>query len=91
MQPHLSSEDSQIEASDTLVNLAPLPASNEALIPAQSISQYTGLSYQTHARWRHEGTGPAFLKLGRRVFYRTGDVRAWMDGNIRSHTSQVNY
>lgn len=29
--------------------------------------------------WRHKGTGPAALKVGRRVLYRVHDVEAWLD------------
>ncbi|OBB21321.1 hypothetical protein A5761_03090 [Mycolicibacterium setense] len=28
-------------------------------------------------RWR--GAGPRYLKLGRRVYYRAGDLKAWLD------------
>jgi len=29
--------------------------------------------------WRHLGTGPRSFRLGRRVVYRLGDLRAWID------------
>ncbi|WP_041776323.1 helix-turn-helix transcriptional regulator [Blastococcus saxobsidens] len=29
--------------------------------------------------WRHLGTGPASFRLGRRVLYRSDDLRAWID------------
>lgn len=29
--------------------------------------------------WRHLGTGPASFRLGRRVLYRSDDLRAWVD------------
>ncbi len=29
--------------------------------------------------WRHLGTGPRSFRLGRRVLYRTEDVRTWID------------
>ena len=28
--------------------------------------------------WRHLGTGPRSFRLGRRVVYRAGDLRAWI-------------
>ena len=28
--------------------------------------------------WRHLGTGPRSFRLGRRVLYRTDDLRAWI-------------
>jgi excisionase family DNA binding protein len=29
--------------------------------------------------WRHMGTGPRSLRLGRRVLYRRDDLRAWIE------------
>jgi excisionase family DNA binding protein len=28
--------------------------------------------------WRHQGTGPASFRIGRRVFYRRRDLEAWI-------------
>ena len=33
----------------------------------------------TLAYWRHIGYGPAFAKVGRRVFYRRGDLELWLE------------
>lgn len=33
---------------------------------------------QTLARWRCQGTGPAYMKSGARVVYRGADVLAWL-------------
>ena len=60
--------------------LLPLPTEN-VLIPACEISQYTGIARQTHNRYRHEGIGPQYVKLGHRVFYRSDDIRRWIDSN----------
>jgi hypothetical protein len=38
-------------------------------------------------RDRAAGTGCPFVKLGRRVLYRAGDVEAWIAGNLRHSTS----
>jgi predicted DNA-binding transcriptional regulator AlpA len=66
--------------------LLPLPVSDDELIPAHRLPLYVGLAAQTLARWRCEGQGPAFLKIGRRVAYRAGDVRAWLRQRVRSNT-----
>jgi len=29
--------------------------------------------------WRHKGTGPRSMKVGRRVVYRQSDLDAWLD------------
>ena len=65
-----------------------LPRDPDTLIPARLLPQYTGMTRQTHARWRHEGFGPKHLRQGGRVFYRAGDVRAWIRGQVRQNTIQ---
>ena len=66
--------------------LIALPADDETLIRASAIGRYTGIARQTHSRWRHEGCGPQFVRLGRRVFYKAGHVRAWIDERVRQNT-----
>ena len=39
-------------------------------------------SWSTRAHWRSEGRGPAFLRLGRRVFYRGADLNAWIASRV---------
>jgi hypothetical protein len=38
-------------------------------------------SVATLATWRSDGKGPVFTKLGKGVFYRTGDVVNWITQN----------
>lgn len=42
-------------------------------------------SPRTIDRWRTEGRGPRYLKVGRRVYYRLRDVEAWLDAQVRTH------
>jgi hypothetical protein len=35
--------------------------------------------------WRHRGIGPHSFKIGRRVFYRAGDLYAWIDAQHDNH------
>jgi hypothetical protein len=67
-------------------SLAPLPA-DDRLIPAAQMPAYIGLAVQTLARLRHEGKGPAFVRVGSRIYYRASDVRAWLD--VNSHTNTI--
>lgn len=67
-------------------HLLPLPLDDDVLIRARDVSSYTDIAQQTHTRWRHEGVGPKFVRLGRRVFYRSGDLRAWIRGQVRQNT-----
>ncbi|QOC24796.1 helix-turn-helix domain-containing protein [Microbacterium hominis] len=43
------------------------------------VSEFTGLSVPTLARWAAEGKGPRFRRAGGRVLYRRADVIAWLD------------
>lgn len=36
-----------------------------------------GLSHRTLERWRHDGRGPAYLKIGGRVVYQRADIEAF--------------
>jgi len=64
-----------------------LPKEDCALIAAAQVPEYIGVKRQTLARWRHEGFGPPFVKLGRRlVAYFSGDLRNWLRQNIRTNT-----
>jgi predicted DNA-binding transcriptional regulator AlpA len=42
-----------------------------------------GLPTATLANWRCAGTGPPFLRVGRHVRYRRGDVDTWINAQIR--------
>ncbi len=46
------------------------------------------VSERTLQRWRLEGVGPKFLKLGRLVRYRQSDLDRWVDAQLRTSTSQ---
>ena len=70
------------------IKLAPLPAEADTLIPAYQAPNYLGIARQTLARWRTEGQGPRFVKLGRLVHYRVGDLREWINGQVRQNTAK---
>ncbi len=47
------------------------------------------LSSRTLERHRLAGTGPEYVKLGRRVVYRRASVEAWAAANTFSSTSEA--
>jgi len=49
-----------------------------------------GLSASTLNKWRTQGRGPQFVKLGRSVCYRTADLDSWLQDQTRSSTSEYN-
>ena len=52
------------------------------------IARYPGTNRQSWAQHRYRGTGPAFFKVGRRVYYRFDDVLAWEESNTRTRTDE---
>jgi predicted DNA-binding transcriptional regulator AlpA len=51
------------------------------LSPAD-LSALIGVDERTLAVWRAQRRGPDFVKLGRAVFYRRGDILAWIELNV---------
>jgi hypothetical protein len=48
------------------------------LCATQLADRYNGrISVKTLANWRSTGTGPAYTKIGGRVFYALQDVEKW--------------
>jgi excisionase family DNA binding protein len=52
-------------------------ATDEILTPEQT-GALLKVNERTLERWRCEGKGPAFVRLGRRVRYRRDDLEAWL-------------
>ena len=67
--------------------LLPLPGDDDTLIRRSDLHRYLPVATQTLARWAVEGQGPRFMKVGRRlVAYRAGDLREWLQGQVRANT-----
>src|SRR4051812_31217556 len=64
------------------------PDSGLELLTSDEAARELRLAKQPRARWRVEGVGPAFVKLGGRVAYRRADVEAWIAARRVSSTSQ---
>jgi predicted DNA-binding transcriptional regulator AlpA len=58
------------------------------LLTQHEAADATRLSERTLERHRLTGTGPKFVRLGRRVFYRRQDVEAWIIDCTRQSTSE---
>lgn len=50
---------------------------------------YLRLSSSILNKWRVAGSGPAFVKLGRRVVYALADLDAWVAAGRRLSTSAL--
>ena len=44
----------------------------------EKVSSILGLEIGTLAKWRSEGVGPAYIKVGSRVRYSDVDLEAWL-------------
>lgn len=61
---------------------------NPNLLDTGEAASYLRLSTQFLEKARiASNTGPRFVKLGRRVFYRRDDLDAWIDAQARTSTS----
>lgn len=60
----------------------------QTLLTAEQVSDAYGVAKSTLAKMRLYGTGPVFVKLGRRVAYRLEDLEAWVNENRFKSTSE---
>jgi excisionase family DNA binding protein len=60
---------------------------SKVVLDPVATASYLGVAKQTLARWRCEGGGPAFLKLGTRIRYERADLDRWLDARRRRSTS----
>lgn len=49
------------------------------LIDGPTLAEQLGIPEKTVAEWRSTNRGPAYVKVGRHVRYRTADVEAWLE------------
>ncbi len=56
-------------------------------ITQTQLAELIDVSERSLERWRVEGTGPAFLKAGRKVLYRPDDIDQWLAASRRMSTS----
>lgn len=50
----------------------------DTLFPPAEASDYIRIPATTMQWWRHMGRGPAYVKIGRRVFYRRSALEAFI-------------
>ena len=56
------------------------------LMTQSQLSERWHLSPRTLERWRWEGFGPRFLKIGGRILYRLEDIEAYEQSSLRRET-----
>ena len=65
------------------------PAKAETLLTIQQAAWLLRILRKTLKRMRVEGRGPKFVKIGRCVRYRQGDLLAWITTNTHQSTSEI--
>ena len=53
----------------------------EALLTESETAHRLGVSVSGLRKWRREGTGPPFIRMGRLVRYSALDIEAWLLAN----------
>lgn len=61
------------------------PVAAEKYIDESALPERYSIARRTAQRWRAEGNGPPFVRLGRKVIYRVSDIEAWL--RARTYTS----
>ncbi len=67
---------------------------NTTIFDEEAAAEYLGgednpLSDRTMQRWRQDGSGPIYIKLGRLIRYRQTDLDHFLDSNACSSTSMA--
>jgi excisionase family DNA binding protein len=56
----------------------------DRLLTQQQLADELEVSVRTLERWRQQGTGPAFIRVGRSPRYRRADLDPWLDQQRRT-------
>jgi excisionase family DNA binding protein len=59
----------------------------DKLITEAQAAERLGMKPSTLRRWRWEGRGPGFIKIGHRVRYRESEVESFIEAGRRTSTS----
>jgi predicted site-specific integrase-resolvase len=51
------------------------------------LAETLGISPRTLEKWRQNGEGPMFIKLGKRVAYKESDISKWINTRGRTCTA----
>ena len=59
-----------------------MPILDEPMLPEDEAARELKVKPQTLGAWRHRGQGPAFVKIGKLVFYRPSDIRRYVKSRV---------
>lgn len=61
----------------------------ERMMRETEVAERLGCSTRTLQGWRWRGGGPPFVRVGRAVRYDPAELRAWLDAQRRTSTSDA--
>ena len=62
---------------------------DEPMLPEDEAARELKVKPQTLGAWRHRGQGPVDIKIGKLVFYRPSDIRAYVASRVVRPTEAV--
>jgi hypothetical protein len=62
---------------------------NDAMLAPPAAQRFSGLAVATLAKMRCMGGGPPFIKAGRKILYRRGDLIAWLNARRVNNTTEA--
>jgi hypothetical protein len=62
---------------------------DDDILNVQAAARFTGMAVATLAKMRCMGGGPVFVKAGRRVLYRRGDLLQWLSERRVRNTTEA--
>ena len=68
---------------------SPTRGAPRRLFDPQEASDYLRMARQTLARWRCQGLGPRFVRIGGRIFYDVADLNAFIAVRKFQSTSEA--
>lgn len=66
-----------------------VPSQQSPLLTPREAATWLRSTERTLERWRRQGTGPAFVRVGRHVAYRLEDLEAWVGRQTRQPGAPV--
>lgn len=59
------------------------------LLSAEELACKLKISRRTLAKWRTNGRGPCYVRLGHAVRYRTQDVEEWVESKVSRNSAEA--
>jgi hypothetical protein len=59
----------------------------DELVPAADTAAKLNVKPGTMTTWRASGRGPSFVRIGRAIYYRRGDIEEWLGAQRRQPVS----